>query len=146
MMLADAAQTADGKLYILGGGWSVIGQRSAPVSIALLIEIPWDQIDTRHQWTLELLGSDGDPVKTRDPEGFQQPIRFGGELDVGRPAGLTPGIPIGVPMTISLGPMPLAPGSRYAWALTVDGERREDWQLPFTVRAETPADGPQSGE
>jgi hypothetical protein len=31
-------------------------------------------------------------------------------------------------------PLPLEPG-RYEWRLTIDDESRQDWTLPFTVRA-----------
>jgi Family of unknown function (DUF6941) len=137
MMLADAAQAVDGKLYILGGGWSIIGPQPAPLSIALLIEVPWDQTNMPHRWTLELLDSDGHPITAEDPDGEQQPIRLDGELEVGRPAGLTPGTPIGVPLAINLGPLALPPGERYVWMLTVDDERREDWRLPFSTRSPT---------
>ena len=36
LMLADAAQVSEGKLHILGGGWSVTGP-PAPSAIALLV-------------------------------------------------------------------------------------------------------------
>jgi len=32
-------------------------------------------------------------------------------------------------------PLPLEPG-RYEWRLTIDEQSRQDWTLPFTVRAE----------
>ena len=38
MLLADAAQVSEGKLHILGGGWSVTGP-PAPSAIALLVEV-----------------------------------------------------------------------------------------------------------
>jgi hypothetical protein len=41
MLLADAAQEAAGKLYILGGGWSVTGPQMPPMAIALKIDVPW---------------------------------------------------------------------------------------------------------
>jgi len=38
MLLCDAVQVADGKLYILGGGWSIIG-RPGPSAVAVKIEV-----------------------------------------------------------------------------------------------------------
>ena len=35
MLLADAAQVADGKLYILGGGITAMGPRPQPIGIAI---------------------------------------------------------------------------------------------------------------
>ena len=46
-MLADAAQVAGGKLYVLGGGWSVL-YAPAPFAIALKIEVPWSVGDDTH--------------------------------------------------------------------------------------------------
>jgi hypothetical protein len=40
MMLADAAQVANGKLFILGGGWSVTGPEPSPSAIVLKIAVP----------------------------------------------------------------------------------------------------------
>ena len=39
LMLADAAQAADGKLYILGGGWNLIGPEPSPTAIAMHFEV-----------------------------------------------------------------------------------------------------------
>ena len=38
MLLCDAAQVADGKLYILGGGWSMTGPDPVPSAVALKID------------------------------------------------------------------------------------------------------------
>src|SRR3989304_5729195 len=43
MLLADAAQAIGGKLYILGGGWSVTGPHPTAAAIAPQIEGPWDE-------------------------------------------------------------------------------------------------------
>ena len=48
LLLADAAQVVDGKLYVLGGGLQLLGPRPQPVSIGLLIHVPWDRANTRH--------------------------------------------------------------------------------------------------
>ena len=129
MLLADAAQVADGKLYILGGGWGLAGPEPAPSALALHIEVPWDRTNTRHRWRLELLDSDGQPVTAAD-----DPITVEGEIEVGRPAGLTPGTPIGASIALNLAPLPLAPGGRCEWRLTLAGEARDEWRVAFSVR------------
>ena len=101
MMLADAAQVSDGKLYILGGGWSVTGPPT-PSAIALLVEVPWDQTNRRLEWRLELVDCDGYPVMTPDGEGGENPIVMGGEFEVGRPPGTPHGSPIGLPLALNL--------------------------------------------
>ena len=50
LMLADSAQAVEGKLYILGGGWSLVGPEPTPMAIALKIEVPWDETNRRHTW------------------------------------------------------------------------------------------------
>src|ERR1041385_762949 len=85
MMLADAPKESGGKLFILGGGWSVTGPAIPPSAVALKIDVPWDQANRRHVWVLELLSEDGDPVVI---EG--EALRVDGEFEVGRP----PGVPL----------------------------------------------------
>ena len=131
MLLADAAQVSDGKLYILGGGWSV-SSGVTPMAIAMKIEVPWDQTNRGHAWMLELVTEDGTAAAPASPEGAP-PIRVTGQFEVGRPPGLRPGTPLDVPVAVNVGAFALAPG-RYVWRLTVDGETNGNWQLAFTKR------------
>ena len=65
ILLADAAQAAEGKLYVLGGGWSITGPDPSPMALAIKIEVPWDQANHPHTCRLELLDSEGpsDPIE-----------------------------------------------------------------------------------
>lgn len=132
MLLADAAQAVGNKLYILGGGWSVAGPEPFPSAIAILIKVPWDQANRSHPMKLELVDSDGAAF----PE--DQPLVIENSFEVGRPPGMTPGTPIEVSMAINIGPLPLSPGRRYEWRLTIGDESHEDWRLPFSVRSAPP--------
>jgi hypothetical protein len=134
MLLADYAVVSDGKLTIVGGGWPQTGPEPAPFGIALLIQVPWDQANTRHSFSVELLDADGAPVVIESPE-EEQAVAFGGEFEVGRPPGLKPGTPLDFPVAMNSTPLPLEPG-RYEWRLTIDDQDRQDWSLPFTVRSE----------
>jgi hypothetical protein len=135
LLLADYAVVADGKLTIVGGGWSQTGPEPAPFGIALLIQVPWDQANTRHTFSVELLDADGEPVLVETEEVDDQSVAFGGDFEVGRPPGLKPGTPLDFPVAMNSTPLPLEPG-RYEWRLTIDGESRQDWTLAFTVRSE----------
>ncbi|GIU95238.1 MAG: hypothetical protein KatS3mg012_1695 [Gaiellaceae bacterium] len=135
LILADYAVVSDGKLTVVGGGWSQTGPDPSAFGIGLLIQVPWDQANTRHTFSVELLDADGNPVAFETEEGEQQPVAFGGEFEVGRPPGLKPGTPLDFPVAVNSTPLPLAPG-RYEWRLTIDGQGREDWTLPFTVRGD----------
>jgi len=134
LLLADSAQAVDGKLYVLGGGWSIIGPEPSPIAIAMKIEVPWDQANRSHLWQLELLDADGNPVSAAGPDGEGQPIEISGEFEVGRPPGLKPGTPLDLPLAITMSPLPLPPGGRYVWRLSIDGASQEDWQLAFSTR------------
>jgi hypothetical protein len=138
MMLADAAQASEGKLYILGGGWNITGPEPSPSAIAVYIEVPWDLTNIQQQWRLELLDSDGQPAMIPTPLGEQELV-LEGVFEVGRPPGVTPGTGIGVPLAISLGPLPLRAGSRYEWRLSIGGRTDDNWRLPFSTRAAPPA-------
>jgi Family of unknown function (DUF6941) len=139
MMLCDVAHVAYGKLYILGGGWSMIGPDPAPSAIALKIDVGWNEADTTHHWELFLEDADGQPVFVDTPEG-QQALEIRGEFTVGRPADVPEGSPIDVPLAFGLGPLPLAPGTRYTWRLSIDGESDADWVLGFTTRRQVVGD------
>lgn len=134
MLLADHAQAADGKLNIIGGGWTITGPQPSPFAIALLFDVPWDRTNEQHHFRLELLDQDGHPVIVPTPDG-DQPLFIEGSFEVGRPPGLKRGTPIAVPTAFNMGPQPLPPGGRYEWRLTVDGESKEDWRLPFSTRS-----------
>lgn len=137
MFLADYAVVSDGKLTIVGGGWSQTGPEPASFGIALLIQVPWDQSNTVHSFSVELLDADGTPVVLETPEEEEQTVAFGGEFEVGRPPGLKPGTPLDFPVAMNSTPLPLEPG-RYEWRMTIDGAGKQDWTLPFTVRGEEP--------
>lgn len=137
LLLADAAQAVDNKLYVLGGGWSITGPMPIPSAIALYIKVPWDQANVRHRLRLELVDSDGEPVMAPTPEG-EQPVVIENEFEVGRPPGLTPGTPIDLSFAINLGPLPLAPGGRFEWRLSIGDESHEHWRLAFSTRPAPP--------
>ncbi len=133
MLLADAAQAVGGKLYVLGGGWSVIGPSPSPMAIAIKIDVPWGESDVRHRWVLDLVDQDGRPVVSAAPDG-PEPVQISGEFQVGRPPGLAEGTPIDLPLAISVGPLTLPAGTRCVWQLSIDGATAPDWQLAFDVR------------
>jgi hypothetical protein len=138
MLLADYVVVSDGKLTIVGGGWSQTGPEPAPFGIGLLIQVPWDQANTPHQFKVQLLDADGAAVSfdEDDPDNeSDQSVEFGGEFEVGRPPGLKPGTPLDFPVAVNSVQLPLEPG-RYEWRLTIDEQSRQDWTLPFTVLAE----------
>ncbi len=133
-MLCDSAQVAEGKLYILGGGWSVTGPGMAPMAVALRIDVDWAQAPEAHHWELFLVDQDGGEVAFEGPDGEMQPIEVRGDFQVGIPQGVPEGSDVPVNLAINMGPLPLTPGGRYTWRLVINGESREDWVTTFTTR------------
>ncbi len=128
LLLADYAKVGDGKLDVLGAGWSMMRAAGAfGFFVAALFQIPWDQTNTKHAFRLELLDADGRPVSTGDDS-----IRIDGEFEAGRPPGLKPGTPVDAPLVVPFGPLLLDSG-RYEIRLTIDGETKEDWFVAFTL-------------
>ncbi len=133
MLLADAVQAVNGKLYILGGGWSVIGTEPTPTGIAIKIGVPWTEANKQHGFKLTLVDEDEKPVIVQTPIG-DRPLELEGNFEAGRPAGIKPGTSLDVVLAVNLGPLPLRPGTSYVWRFFIDNDTKEDWQLAFTTR------------
>jgi len=133
MLLGDAAQAVSGKLYILGGGWSIIGPEPTQMAIAIKVEVPWTEANQRHTLQLVLVDEDGHPVGFPTPAGTQT-VELSLDFGVDRPPGLKPGTPLDVPLAINLSPFPLAPDRRYVWRCSIDGRFENDWEVSFTTR------------
>ncbi len=127
MLLCDAADAAEGKLYILGGGWSHVYSPNAPVNMALaiMIAVPWNQANEKHDVNAALVSEDGDTVEV---EGNQ--VIAGGELEVGRPPGLRAGTQLNTPLVLNFSGLVLKPGG-YVWELRIGGKVMA--RTPFQV-------------
>ena len=133
LMLADSAQVADGKLYVLGGGWTVTGPQPA-FAIAGIIEVPWDLANKPHAMRLELIDLDGNAVV---PLGADEPVVIEGQFEVGRPPGVRTGAAMPFPFAFTFGAgIPVPTGGHFEWRMTLDGEAHEDWRLAFATRAD----------
>lgn len=133
MILADAAQVADGKLYILGGGWSVTGPDPTPSAVAIKVGVDSPEFVNPHHWELFLEDADGQPVNFETPEGPQF-IEVRGDFSVASPEDVPLGTPVDVPIAVNFGPIPLHEGSRYSWRLVIDGETLPGGLVSFTTR------------
>ena len=132
-MLADFAQVAGGKLYVNGGGWSIMGPQPTPFAIVLDIKVPWHGINVDHALRLDLLDADGQPVEVETTEG-PKPLRLEGRFQATPAPGVKPGTQIDLPLAFNLPPQPIPAGGRYEWRLSIDDETHEDWRLVFRTR------------
>ena len=133
MLLADSAQVADGKLYILGGGWSVTGPDPTPSAVAMKVGVDAHEFNREHHWELFLEDADGQPVRFDTPDG-PQAIEVRGDFSAGAPEAVPVGTPVDVPIAVNFGPIPLQNGSRFTWRLVIDGESLPGGTVSFTTR------------
>ena len=131
LLLADFARVSDGKLDVIGGGWSVINA-AGPFGcfVAALFQIPWDQTNTKHKFRFDLLDADGNGIPAANGD---DSVYVEGEFEAGRPAGLTAGTPVDLPLVVPFGPLVLDPG-RYEIRLTINGDTKDNWNVAFSVR------------
>jgi len=132
MVLADAAQVADGKLSILGGGIAVVPPAPQPLALAMIVTVPWSRADETIPWVCELLDSAGMPVMAGDV-----PVMVNGQVAAGRPEGWPETQPLNVPVVISFNGLPLQPGASFIWRLAIDGASDERWAISFSVAPDT---------
>lgn len=135
LILADYARVADSKLDVLGGGWNVTSAPEVTMGVGVMIEVPWDEANRKHQLRLELNGADGELVQLPLPngEGFG-PVVAEAEFEVGRPPGLAAGTPLSVPFAVNVNNVPLPPGNRYEWRLKINGRTQGGWYLAFETK------------
>jgi hypothetical protein len=132
LLLCDHVQEVAGKLYVLGGGWSIYRGSPVTMGLAVKISVPWEAANIPHDFAARLVTEDGlDPVLP-GAEGEPAPARieFNGRFESGRPAGLAPGSDLDAPIAVNLAGLPLGPG-RYEWQVAID-ETIVD-RVPFTV-------------
>jgi hypothetical protein len=85
LLLTDASEAHDGKVFVLGGGWNALRFPEVPAQwafgIALGLDVAWDETNRRHE--IEVAIEDPDGAGIADP--------FTVELEAGRPAGMPVG-------------------------------------------------------
>lgn len=133
LMLADSAQVAEGKLFVMGGGWTTTNPTPTPFAIAGMVDIPWEMTNQQHVMRFELIDADGEPVIVETPNGPEAAFIEGG-FEVGRPPGVPRGTAIPLPIAINHPGLQLPAGGRFEWRYSINGGEHEDWRLAFGTR------------
>jgi len=142
-LLADAAESVQGKIYALGIGWNTIHVGSFParhprVSVVITVHVPYTQTNQMHRLKMHLETEDGDPYPLGDgpPSGEGQVpsnvLEVGGEFSVGRPAMLPPGDEQVVALAISIDGLTFEKPGMFSWVIKINGS--EVRRLPMRVQ------------
>jgi hypothetical protein len=127
VLLADDQKS----VAVAGIGWTVRQPEPEPIAVSITVYIPRDQAGI-HRWRLELVYADGAPVRLDEPVvGIPDDFVFEGEQDVRGLDDPSLTTPLTLGFAIGLPPFPLPEGREFLWRLTVDGETRDGWTLPF---------------
>lgn len=116
VVLADFAQSVQGKVTLVGGGWNRHHARQypspLPFGLGIGILVPWSETNRRHAMKFVI----------RKSEGLQL-VEGAGEFEVGRevgtPAGMTQRATIGIAGQIQL----LEPGT-YEIVVSIEGDEK----------------------
>lgn len=131
MLLADYAEEVNGKLYIMGGGWSKVLTPDVPFSMALVIKlsIPWMEANRLHELDVRLLTENFEQVTSGEGD-EKADVRLPAKVEVGRPPGIRPGSYLDAPLAARFQGLILSPGS-YLWELKVNDRLLK--RVPFDV-------------
>ena len=139
-VLADSAVTADGKLYVQGGGWNLIGTPALPVQVprialALVIGVPYAATNRPHTLEIKFEGADGPiPLGRSAPAGGgEEMLGVSSQFNIGRPPTIQPGDRQVIPMAMNFNSMTFETAGTYSFTFTIDGE--EINRLTFRVAA-----------
>lgn len=129
MLLCDAAHAIGGKLYVLGGGWSILAktQPRANMSLAVKLAVPWSRSNEQMHIEAALITDQGQEV-TQGDEG--EAVRAEGDMELGRPPGLRHGTPLDATFVLNFEGLDLAPGG-YVWELRIGDAVAS--RIPFQV-------------
>lgn len=122
VILADRAETLNGKLYMMGGAWDGIYLRSiadpATFTIVVGIVVPWHATNVEHVLGLQLEDADG-----------RQLTDFQARFTTGRPASIPPGSRQRVTLCLPVAFVFPAPGTHIIVCSVGTREKRTFFQV-----------------
>lgn len=132
-MMADAAQIANEKLYVMGGGWTWTDPQIAGHAVAGYIDLePGDRLRGRLHWMLRLL-DDHEGLHTVPTTNGEAPFILEGDLHMDPVSGDSGSVRL--PVAFGFGPLTLEAGRSYAWELVLNDQTDPAWRVEFHTRA-----------
>jgi hypothetical protein len=120
LLMADGAESVNGKIYILGGGaarhfvqtgWKAPIQLRADIAAGILVG--WNETNNRHTLTLQVVDEDS-----------AEQMKVELEFETGRPPGAKPGQEFRHLIAVR-GPFPIAKPGGYKVVMTLDGQEQD---------------------
>ena len=135
LLLADRAETVNGKLYAMGAAWDRIGVATfgqpISISVAIAVLVPWTATNQNHVVTLTIRDADGAPIDFRVEANFI----------AGRPAALvgeTQRVLLAIPVANVVLPHPGA----YVLAAAINGAEMKTVRFTAVPAPQQPQPGP----
>lgn len=125
-ILADHADIAGGKLYLMGGGWDTYSAPQAPfqmrIAVALGVRVGWEETNQPVPVRVYIEDDDGNEI-----------VRVDGTLNVGRPPHLPPGTAQLAQMAVNL-PTNIPAFGGYRVRITAgDSAGADEVAIPFRM-------------
>lgn len=132
-MLADAAASLNGKLYVHGGGWNILVMRQFPaahpsMAIALVLSADDSEAPGTGEFRVQLVDSDGSDVKG---------VGASGLVGIGHNPLYKPGQRTLVPLAVSFNEVRFETPGEYEFRLYWNGKLLES-SVAFSVAAPPP--------
>lgn len=132
-ILANHAETAEGRLYLSGGGFSVVPfppGTQAPwqisLGLAIIVNVDWNETNQQRTMVLDLVDEDDQPVPLGDGSAsMHAELPF----NVGRAAGAFEGDEQTIIFALNFAALPLAKLGKFNFRIQVAGEVVE--RVPF---------------
>ena len=125
LFLADGAQIAGNKLYLLGAGWDMVSINAGfpahlHMALAAAFRVPWTATNEKHTFEITIVNEDRNETL----------VSMAGEFEVGRP----PGIPAGSAQRSQIAAEMMAEfqsAGQYVVRVRLNGEDLSDQEGPF---------------
>jgi len=117
LFLADVAQIADGKLNLLGAGWTFVGPGPAGMAVAGVLDIEGTDLMPQ-SLTLTLVDEDGNDLQIVTPQGHLTVIKVEGSVHPD-PGAFETQPYVSVPLAFNFALLELPAGRTLAWKLAV---------------------------
>ena len=133
MLLCDYAEAINGKLYVMGGGWSVCTSGPRNLFAAIKILVPWDSTNEKHKFVLMLQDEDGNTIQLGEPA---REVRHEGVFEVGRPPNIKKGSDLDFVIALGFIGLPLEPDKYFRLQLEIDDEPSGDVSFSTTLQTQ----------